>query len=153
MGGKSATGYALRRFPAHRYKADNSFATKPDISIYSRQPVMPLAALHELVGVAGLAAPSAGQVRISGADPVIPTPYRIGAAGAASLAAIGLAASELWQLRTGRSQQVAVDVRAAAASLRSARHLKPAVQMSETPARWARPPVPLGHHPARWPDA
>src|ERR1039457_5672818 len=36
-GGKPATGYALRRFPSIRNKADNSFATKPDISIYSRQ--------------------------------------------------------------------------------------------------------------------
>ena len=111
---------------------------------------MPLAALHELLGIAGIAAPAPGQVRISGADPVIPTPYRIATVGAASIAAIGLAASTLWQLRTGRSQQVAVDVRAAAASLRSARHLKPAVQMSETPARWARPPVPLGFHPPVW---
>jgi crotonobetainyl-CoA:carnitine CoA-transferase CaiB-like acyl-CoA transferase len=30
-------------------------------------------------------------------------------------------------------------------------HLKPVVQMSETPARWARPPVPLGYHRAEWP--
>ena len=30
-------------------------------------------------------------------------------------------------------------------------HLKPVVQMSETPARWARPPVPLGHHRPAWP--
>ena len=25
-------------------------------------------------------------------------------------------------------------------------HLKPVVQLSETPPYWARPPVPLGHH-------
>jgi hypothetical protein len=30
-------------------------------------------------------------------------------------------------------------------------HLKPVVQMSETPAFWARPPVPLGHHRPEWP--
>jgi len=30
-------------------------------------------------------------------------------------------------------------------------HLKPVVQLSETPAFWARPPVPLGSSPARWP--
>ena len=30
-------------------------------------------------------------------------------------------------------------------------HLKPVVQMSETPPRWARPPVPLGHHRPEWP--
>ena len=30
-------------------------------------------------------------------------------------------------------------------------HLKPAVQMSETPARWARPAVPLGFNSPAWP--
>jgi len=30
-------------------------------------------------------------------------------------------------------------------------HLKPVVQLSETPARWERPPVPLGHHRPEWP--
>jgi crotonobetainyl-CoA:carnitine CoA-transferase CaiB-like acyl-CoA transferase len=30
-------------------------------------------------------------------------------------------------------------------------HLKPVVQMSETPPRWDRPPVPLGHHRPEWP--
>jgi crotonobetainyl-CoA:carnitine CoA-transferase CaiB-like acyl-CoA transferase len=31
------------------------------------------------------------------------------------------------------------------------RHLKPVVQMSETPPRWARPSVPLGYHRPVWP--
>jgi hypothetical protein len=30
------------------------------------------------------------------------------------------------------------------------RHLKPAVQLSETPPYWARPSVPLGHHRRAW---
>lgn len=30
------------------------------------------------------------------------------------------------------------------------RHLKPVVQMAETPARWESPPVPLASDPARW---
>ena len=30
------------------------------------------------------------------------------------------------------------------------RHLRPVVQMAETPARWECPPVPLGHDPAKW---
>ncbi|HKW54442.1 MAG TPA: acyl-CoA hydratase, partial [Stellaceae bacterium] len=65
---------------------------------------MTSAALHELLGIAGL---SAQRIEITGADPVLPTPFRIGAAGAATIAASGLAAAELWQARTGRSQQVA----------------------------------------------
>lgn len=32
------------------------------------------------------------------------------------------------------------------------RHLRPAVQMSETPTAWRRPVVQLGTHPAVWPD-
>jgi len=31
------------------------------------------------------------------------------------------------------------------------RHLKPVVQLSETPPHWARPSVPLGYHPPVWP--
>ena len=30
-------------------------------------------------------------------------------------------------------------------------HLKPVVQLSETPPYWARPSVPLGYHPPVWP--
>ena len=32
-------------------------------------------------------------------------------------------------------------------------HLKPVVQMSETPPFWARPSVPLGYHRPVWPTA
>src|SRR5262245_29836167 len=32
------------------------------------------------------------------------------------------------------------------------RHLKPALELSETPPFWARPTVPLGTHPAVWPN-
>ena len=59
-----------------------------------------------------------------GTDPILPTPFRIGVAGAATLAATGLAAADLWELRTGRQQSVAVDVRQATASLRSGHYMK-----------------------------
>jgi hypothetical protein len=32
------------------------------------------------------------------------------------------------------------------------RHLKPALELSETPPHWARPTVPLGSHQPAWPD-
>lgn len=60
----------------------------------------------------------------SGEDPVLRTRYRIGEAGAAALAALGCAVVELHQLRGGGPQAVAVNLRAAAASLRSARYLR-----------------------------
>jgi crotonobetainyl-CoA:carnitine CoA-transferase CaiB-like acyl-CoA transferase len=81
---------------------------------------MPQAALRELLGIAGLD----GEAEIRGADPVLKTPYRVGTAGAASLAATGIAAAELWKLRGGRSQRIGVDLRAAAASLKSATYLR-----------------------------
>jgi crotonobetainyl-CoA:carnitine CoA-transferase CaiB-like acyl-CoA transferase len=82
---------------------------------------MPLAALREILEAAEF---RPGQLaEISGADPVVRTRYRVGTSGAAALGALGLAAAHLWKLRGGRSQRVAVDLRAAAASLRSARYL------------------------------
>ncbi len=80
-------------------------------------------ALDELIALAGLSA-GKDQVAIAGDDPVLPTPFRIGAASAASLAATGLAASDLWTVRGGRPQQVSVDLRAAVASLRSALYMR-----------------------------
>ncbi len=59
-----------------------------------------------------------------GVDPILPTPYRIGVAGAATLGATGLAIEDLWALRTGRRQSISVDVRQATASLRSGHYMK-----------------------------
>ena len=51
-------------------------------------------ALRMILPIAGWPEEKLGQVEISGgADPVLPTPFRIGAAGAAALAATGLAAA------------------------------------------------------------
>ncbi len=78
-------------------------------------------ALAELLAVAGM---SEVPVQFEGADPVFPTPYKVGTAGAAVLAAVGTAASRLWFLKTKRIQGVRVPVRAAAAAMRSARYLR-----------------------------
>ncbi len=82
-------------------------------------------ALRTILPVAGWPAERASAVEITGGDdPVLPTPFRIGETSAAALAATGLAASDLSELRTGRPQQVAIDVRHATASLRSGHYLK-----------------------------
>jgi crotonobetainyl-CoA:carnitine CoA-transferase CaiB-like acyl-CoA transferase len=81
-------------------------------------------ALHELLAVTGLEEVPGEEITFSGADPIFPTPYCIGTAGAAALGAVGVAVSRLWFLRTKRYQGVNVDVRAAAAAMRSARYLK-----------------------------
>ncbi|HET6492495.1 MAG TPA: CoA transferase [Burkholderiales bacterium] len=82
-------------------------------------------ALRTILPIAGWPEARALEVDISGAaDPILPTPFRIGEAGSAALAAVGLAVSDLWELRTGRRQQIAIDTRRATASLRSTRYLK-----------------------------
>lgn len=61
---------------------------------------------------------------ISGADPVHPTHYKVGETGAAVLAAVGTAIADIWELKTGRRQDVSIDVRAASAALNSAAYLE-----------------------------
>jgi len=85
----------------------------------------PHAALRSVLPAVGWDAGRADGVTFTGGvDPVLPTPFRIGVAGAATLAATGLAVDELWAQRTGRRQSVAVDVRRATASLRSGHYMK-----------------------------
>ena len=102
-------------------------------------------ALRTILPAAGLPADSGRAVDISGrADPVLPTPFRIAETAAAALAATGLAAADLWELRTGRRQEVAVDVRQATASLRSGHYLK----MNGAKVSTERNPV-MGVYPAK----
>src|SRR5215469_14816535 len=85
----------------------------------------PTKALRTILPVAGWSDAEAVTVSFTGgADPVLPTPFRIGAAGAATIAASGLAATELWQVRAGRRQRVTVDLRQATAALRSGHYLQ-----------------------------
>jgi crotonobetainyl-CoA:carnitine CoA-transferase CaiB-like acyl-CoA transferase len=104
---------------------------------------VPLAAFREILAAAALDAP-AQLPRISGADPVFPTRYRVGAAGAAALAALGVGVSQLGELRGLGEQEVTVDLRAAALSLRSSRYLR--IDGSPPPPPWD----PLsGYYPVR----
>lgn len=66
---------------------------------------------------------SLGEVTIEGRDPVLPSDYLLGTAGTVVIAAAGLAAADLWHLRTGRRQKVSVDLRTAGAAVRSGRYL------------------------------
>ena len=61
-----------------------------------------------ILPIAGGLEERARAVEITGdTDPILPTPFRIGETSAAALAAIGLAVSDLWALRTGRRQEAA----------------------------------------------
>jgi hypothetical protein len=72
---------------------------------------------------AGLPHPEPGAVTITGADPVFSTSFRIGETCAAALAGVGIAVSDIWALKTGRRLTVSIDVRQAAAGLRSSAYL------------------------------
>jgi crotonobetainyl-CoA:carnitine CoA-transferase CaiB-like acyl-CoA transferase len=102
-------------------------------------------ALHTILPIAGWGDERARDVEITAdTDPILPTPFRIGETSAAALAAVGLAVSELWALRTGRRQQVAVDTRQATASLRSTHYMK----MDGAPVSTERNTV-MGTYPAK----
>jgi crotonobetainyl-CoA:carnitine CoA-transferase CaiB-like acyl-CoA transferase len=106
---------------------------------------MTSAALRTIVPIAGWTEDRARGVQITGgADPILPTSFRIGETAAATLAALGLAVSDLWALRTGRHQEVAVDARQATASLRSGHYMK----LDSAPVSTERNTV-MGVYPAK----
>ena len=86
------------------------------------------AAFEEVIGVraasSGLEQPPADEVTITGADPAFSTRFRIGETCAAVLGGVGVAVSDIWQMKTGRRLKVSIDVRHAAAGLRSSAYLQ-----------------------------
>jgi crotonobetainyl-CoA:carnitine CoA-transferase CaiB-like acyl-CoA transferase len=81
-------------------------------------------AFQELMDLRGRGLPADGEVVITGSDPVLSTRFRIGETCASVLAGVGVAVSDLWEARTGRRQRASIDVRHAAAALRSSHHLQ-----------------------------
>src|SRR3989440_2138800 len=63
-------------------------------------------------------------VTLTGSEPVLPSSFAIGTAAQVSIAASALAAAELWRLRAGRQQHVAVDMRDAGIEFRSERYIR-----------------------------
>jgi len=103
------------------------------------------AALRTILPIAGWPEERARAVEITGQpDPILPTPFRLGETSTATLGAVGLAVSDLWELRTGRRQEIAVDSRQATASLRSGRYL----QINGESISSAFDPI-MGNYPAK----
>lgn len=80
--------------------------------------------IERLCRDAGLPAGTSARVRLTGAEPALPSSFRIGAVAQATIAASALAAAEVWRQRTGRTQDVAVDMRHAAIEFRSERYVR-----------------------------
>src|ERR1700682_4580507 len=75
-----------------------------------------------------------GAVTLTGEEPQLPSSFRVAAAAQASIAAAGLAAAQIWQLRSGQSQDVAVDMCHAVVECRSERYLR--VDGNGSPMAW-----------------
>src|SRR3989338_2017754 len=116
------------------------------------------AALAQLWHPAGGDPAALERATLTGADPLLPTDFKIGTAASAVIAATALAATELWRLRTGRGQSVSVDLRAAVAAFRSERYLRVDGQVPPDPrggifgfyrtgdGRWVQLHGALPHH-------
>ena len=61
---------------------------------------------------------------ITGTDPVFSTRFKIAETCAAVLGGVGVAVSDIWEIKTGRRLEASVDVRRAAAGLRSSGYLQ-----------------------------
>src|SRR4030081_3715277 len=90
--------------------------------------------LADLWTSAGGARAALGAVTLTGEEPQLPSSFRVAAAAQASIAAAGLAAAPLWQLRSGQSQDVAVDMCHAVVECRSERYLR--VDGKGSPMAW-----------------
>src|SRR5580704_18750214 len=73
-------------------------------------------------------------VTLTGEEPQLPSSFRVAAAAQVSVAAAGLAAAHIWKLRSGQSQNVAVDMRHAVVECRSERYLR--VDGKPPPPAW-----------------
>ncbi|HEV7636304.1 MAG TPA: CoA transferase [Bradyrhizobium sp.] len=63
-------------------------------------------------------------VTLTGDEPQLPSSFRVAAAAQTSVAAAALAATQIWKLRSGQSQDVTVDMRHAVVECRSERYLR-----------------------------
>jgi crotonobetainyl-CoA:carnitine CoA-transferase CaiB-like acyl-CoA transferase len=80
--------------------------------------------LADLWTLAGGDPPALNAVTLTGEEPQLPSSFRVAATAQASIAAAGLAAAQIWKLRSGQSQHVAVDMRHAIIECRSERYLR-----------------------------
>jgi crotonobetainyl-CoA:carnitine CoA-transferase CaiB-like acyl-CoA transferase len=85
--------------------------------------VSPRAALTELWTLGGGETAALDRVELTGQEPALPSSFAIGTMAQAAIAASALAAAEFWRHRTGRAQQVSVEMRDAAIEFRSERYL------------------------------
>src|SRR5690349_17822633 len=98
--------------------------------------------LEDLLSIIGVGAEeTGGEIRIDGVDPVVSSRHRLGGATACALAAHGAALAAIWKMRTGRGQDISVDVRRAVVpGLATCFHLSqnghPIEPLAPNPKKW-----------------
>src|SRR6187455_3891402 len=78
---------------------------------------------EEIMSIRGRGMPEAGEVTITGQDPVFSARFKIGETTANILAGVGVAVTDINEMKTGRRQKVAIDARHAAATCQSSKFL------------------------------
>ena len=78
-----------------------------------------MSVFDKLMAIRGLPLPDKDEVSITGSDPVLNTNFRLAATASAAIAGIGVAVNDLWEMKTGRRQSIAIDAIAATAALKS----------------------------------
>jgi crotonobetainyl-CoA:carnitine CoA-transferase CaiB-like acyl-CoA transferase len=79
---------------------------------------------EEVMSVRGRGMPEAGEVTITGKDPVFSARFKIGETTANILAGVGVAVTDIHEMKTGKRQKVAIDVRHAAATCQSSKLMR-----------------------------
>src|SRR3954463_14839840 len=90
--------------------------------------------LSDIWTAAGGEASALDALTLTGDEPQLPSSFRVAAAAQVSVAATGLAAAEIWRMRSGEAQDVAVDMRHAVVECRSERYLR--VDDKPPPPAW-----------------
>ncbi|NIA67654.1 CoA transferase [Pelagibius litoralis] len=121
-------------------------------------PQPPEQVLREILELGGLDGSRAEAVTLTGQDPVLPSSFAVGSVAQTTIAATAVAAAELWRLRGGRPQDIAVDMGHAAIEFRSERYLTVDGQPPKNPwdplagayrtgdGRWVRLHTNFAHH-------
>ena len=112
-------------------RVEPAYDSRPNREVTMQSPRDILGDLWTLAGgdVAAL-----DDVTLTGEEPQLPSSFRVGASAQAGIAAAGLAAAQIWKLRSGQSQNVAVDMRHAVIECRSERYLR--VDGKPPPPAW-----------------
>ena len=97
---------------------------------------------EEVMSVRGRGMPAAGEVTIKGNDPVFSARFKIGETTANILAGVGVAVTDIHEMKTGKRQKVAIDVRHAAATCQSSKLMR----LSTSGGKWEQVDTPSMAH-------